>query len=395
MPGERQPGERQPGERQPGERQPGERQPGERQPGERQPGERQPGEPPPAERTAARLIRQALACSALGSPLYGGLLQHAARDLLEGGPTAAVLDGHLDVPARTALSLRMMGGVHALVLTGQAGDLARFYPSAGGTADAGPGADRAWAAFREVLAGQREAVRAWLGHPPQTNEVGRGAALAGALCHLVAQANYPVRLFEVGASAGLNLRADRFSITGPGVSFGDPASPVRMAGGWLGRPPPRVRLELIERIGGDLAPVDPVSDAGRLRLCAFVWADQLARFDRLRGACDLAEQVPVVLRTESADETIARIKPEPGTWTVLWHSVMRQYLDEEQNARLDAGAAAIGAAATAVARFAHVSLELVRRSADTPVELATWPGGRYRPLGTAPPHGIPVTWAAA
>src|SRR5208282_708278 len=124
----------------------------------------------PAQATARRLRRQAVACQHLGSPLYAGLLDHAADDLLASGPTAAVLDGYLDAPWRSALALRMLGGVHALVLTGQAPELAAFYPSAGGTADPGPASARAWAAARRVLAGQREAVRAWLDRPPQTNE---------------------------------------------------------------------------------------------------------------------------------------------------------------------------------------------------------------------------------
>jgi hypothetical protein len=346
------------------------------------------------ERTAQRFILQALACEGLGSPLYAGLLRHAAGDLLAGGPTAQVLDGHLDDPGRTALALRMLGGVHALVLTGHASELARFYPSAGGTAGAGPGAGLAWPAMRDVLAAHRDEVRSWLGHPPQTNEVGRGAALVGALGRLAAESRYPVRLFEVGASAGLNLRADQFRITGDGVSYGPPASPVQLTGGWQGRPPApaQVEIEVVQRTGGDLAPVDPVTPAGRLRLCSYVWADQADRFDRLRGACDLAAVVPAVLRAESADETIARITPERGTWTVLWHSIMRQYLDQEQNDRLDEAVAAIGATATAPAPFAHISLELVKGTPDSPVELTTWPGAHRQVLGTAPPHGVPVTW---
>ena len=89
-----------------------------------------------------------------------------------------------------------------------------------------------------MLDGQREEIRTWLDHPPQTNEVGRGAALAGALCHLVAQHDRPVRLVEIGTSAGLNLRADHFLITGAGVSYGPADSPVRMPEAWRGKPPP-------------------------------------------------------------------------------------------------------------------------------------------------------------
>jgi hypothetical protein len=347
-----------------------------------------------ASKTAGRFRRQAQACVALGSPLYAGLLDHAADDLLAGGPTRAVLEQFLPDPGNVALDLCLLGGVHALVLTGQAEELARFYPSAGGTADPGPNADLAWPALRRVLASQGDEVRAWLDHPPQTNEVGRGAVLVGALCLLAAEHDYPIRLHEIGASAGLNLRADQFRITGAGSSYGPRESPVQLIEGWLGSPPPVVPLKVIERVGGDLAPVDPVSDTGRLRLCAYVWADQVARLRRLRGACDLAAQTPAQLRTESAQQTVTALRPEPGTWTVLWHSIMRHYLDKPQNEALDAAIAELGAAATGSAPVAHVSLELIRGTADTPVELTTWPGGRTRRLGTALPHGVPVTWAA-
>ena len=114
------------------------------------------------------------------------------------------------------------------------------------------------------------------------------------------------------------------------------------------------------RTGGDLAPVDPVSDDGRLLLCAYVWADQVDRLERLRGACELAAKIPADLRQEPALATIAGLRPEPGTWTVLWHSIMRQYLDREEVRELSDGVAAIGAAATESARFAHVTLELAK-----------------------------------
>src|SRR5258708_2304128 len=83
---------------------------------------------------------------------------------------------------------------------------------------------------------------------------------------------------------------------------------------------------------------------------------------------------PAEMRTEPAGETISRVTLEPGTWTVLWHSIMRQYLSPEQKEAIDAGIEALGAQAAGSARFAHVSLELVRGTTDTPVELVTWPG---------------------
>jgi hypothetical protein len=348
----------------------------------------------PASRTARRLRRQGSACRQLGSPLYAGLLEHAADDLLAGGPTAEVLDGHLDDPWRSALALRMLGGVHALVLTGQAPELAVFYRSADGTADPGPGSADAWAALRRVLAGQRDEVRSWLGRPPQTNEVGRAAALLGGLRYIVAQAALPVRLVEVGASAGLNLRADHFHIPGEAGRFGDPSSPVVLTGGWQGQPPPAAEIEVIERTGGDHAPIDPVTPAGRLTLAAYLWPDQPDRLARLRGALTVAAAVPADLRRETAAQTLHRIALADGSWTVLWHSIVWQYFDEAQRAAVADGIAALGAAATPAARFGYLFLEPDRPTANGEclVSLTTWPGDDQRILGTAPPHGLPVSW---
>ncbi len=346
----------------------------------------------PTERTARLLRLQGAACRSLGSPLYAGLLDHAAADLLAGGPVAAVLDGHLTDPGPSAVALRMLGGAHALALSGRAPDLAACYPSAGGTVPP-EGSTRGWQALRHTLAEHRDELSTWLDHPPQTNEVGRAAALLGGLRQLAAEAQLPIHLIEVGASAGLNLRADHFCVPGDAGSYGDRSSPVLLTGGWQGSPPPAAEIEVISRTGGDLDPVDPLSAAGQLKLTAYVWPDQAGRLSRLRGALELAAQVPAELRRESASETLASAALTEGSWTVLWHSIFRQYLDAGQRADLATRIEALAATATASARFGYVYLE---QSRDGPckVALTTWPGGRWRVLGTSPAHGLPVHWSA-
>jgi hypothetical protein len=348
----------------------------------------------PTERTARLLRLQAAACRSLGSPLYADLLDHAAADLLAGGPVSAVLAGHLADPGPSALALRMLGGAHALALSGRAPTLAACYPSAGGTLTPEPGSPRAWAALRQTLTEHRAEIRTWLERPPQTNEVGRAAALLGGLRHLAAEAALPIHLIEVGASAGLNLRADHFCVPGDAGSFGDPASPVVLRGGWQGVAPPEAQVQVLSRTGGDLDPVDPVSAGGKLTLTAYVWPDQADRLERLRGALALAARVPAELRRESASETLAKTSLTDGCWTVLWHSIFRQYLNPEQRADMVARIEALAATATQTARFGYVYLE---QSRDGPckVALTTWPGGRWRVLGTAPAHGLPVHWHRA
>jgi hypothetical protein len=350
----------------------------------------------PEARTARLLRQQAVACAQLGSPLYEALLLHAADDLLAGGPTRRVLDSHLDDPGPSALALRMLGGVHALVLEGQVPDLAQFYPSAG---PADPSYDEAWTAFRTVLDERRDDVHGWLQRPPQTNEVGRGAALVGGLLHLCSQAQLPVRLVEVGASGGLNLRADRFRIDGDVGHYGEVSSPVNLGSAWLGVAPPEATIDIVERDGGDLDPVDVATDEGRLLLAAYVWPDQIERVRRLRGAFQIADQLPLTVRRESAEQTLARTALRDHSWTVVWHSVFRQYLTDEVQQALTERIESLASDTTNTKRLAHLMLEPMRgtewsRSTDFEflVAVQTWPGGQRRVLATAAPHGVPTTW---
>jgi hypothetical protein len=341
------------------------------------------------------LRQQAQACQELGSPLYRFLLDRVADDVEAGGPSGEVLRGHEDDPGPSALALRLMGGVHRLVLERQAPALAATYPSVGGNGD--PGA--AWTALREVLVEHRDELRGQLGHAPQTNEVGRSAALLGGLLHLAAGDRRPIRLVEIGASAGLNLRADRFRVELPdGRSTGPAASPVVLHDPWRGPVPPlEARLEVAERLGCDLAPIDPTTTEGRLRLTSYVWPDQADRLGRLRGALEVAAQVPATLEACGAADYLERLELRQGTTTLLWHSIMWQYLGADEQARAEARIESLGAQASDAAGFAHLAMEQRRPTPDAPheilVTLRTSPGGETRVLGRSTGHGIPTTWA--
>jgi hypothetical protein len=115
-----------------------------------------------------------------------------------------VLRGHEDDPGPSVLALRLMGAVHRLVLRGDAPRLAVHYPSAGGR----PG--DAWPPFAGILREHCDELRALVEHPVQTNEPGRCAALLGGFLEVARTTGLPLRLLEVGASAGLNLRFDRY-----------------------------------------------------------------------------------------------------------------------------------------------------------------------------------------
>ncbi|MFP5334591.1 MAG: DUF2332 domain-containing protein, partial [Actinomycetes bacterium] len=270
--------------------------------------------------------RQAEACADLGSPMYASLLDRCAADIEAEGVVPEVLAGHEDDPGPSVLALRLLGSVHRLVLERRAGDLATFYPSVGGTWEPGGG----WAAFRRLLEEHPDDVREWLGRPPQTNEVGRAGALMGGLLHL--RHRLPVRLFEIGSSGGLNLLADRFAYGDDrGDVFGDPTSAVHLGDAWRGRPlEPWPGLEVVERAGSDVMPVDVQTTEGRLTLTAYVWPDQAERLERLRGALAVARETPVEVRRSSARDFVGTLALRAGAATVLWHSVMWQYLDDAE-----------------------------------------------------------------
>jgi len=169
-------------------------------------------------------------CAGSGSPMYGELFELVATDVEAGGVFASVLSGHEDDPSRHAVPLRLLGGLHRLVLDGRAAGLRRWYPSTGGTWDAGS----AWPEILDTAENHSGSLRAALGQPPQTNEVGRSAALIGGLLRVNREFGYPVKLFEIGTSAGLNLRADLYHYRFSDSQWGPADSPVIIDDAWQG-----------------------------------------------------------------------------------------------------------------------------------------------------------------
>ncbi|MDQ3529053.1 MAG: DUF2332 domain-containing protein [Actinomycetota bacterium] len=337
---------------------------------------------------------QAAACAHLGSPLYAELLRRAADDVRADGPTWDVLTAHASRDPGDAMGLRLMAAVHRLVLTGAAPALAAHYPSVGGST----GTQGAWDAFRTVLVEHRDTLLESVGRPCQTNEVGRSATLAPAFLYLAATTGLPLRLLEVGASAGLNLRWDHYryaddSPGGPG--WGDPASAVRITGTWqLPAALTGVTPDIAERRGCDPRPIDPTSEVGRLSAMAPVWADQCHRFGRLRGALTIAERVPATVDAAGVRDWLPRRldAAAPGSTTVVFHSVVWQYLGSEDQAALRDGLAAAGRRAAPAAPLAWLRMEPEADALAFVVRLTRWPGGAEQVLAVSGPHGPPVRW---
>jgi len=340
-----------------------------------------------------RLRLQASHCLRLGSPLYAGLLQRAAGDAEEGGPVAALLRGHEGDPVNSMLALRLMGAVHRRVLEGALPDLEPFYLSSGvpydriadkkNTADG----EAAWPAFRRALAEDAEALRQLLDRPVQTNEVGRCAALLPGFLAVARETGMSLRLLEVGASAGLNLRWDRYRYEAEGFSWGDPASSVRLDFQIEGELPRSAEVTVAERRGCDRSPIDPTSEDGRLTLLSYIWPDQAHRVERVRAALDLAAEVPVVIdRAGAADWAGSQLaERREGVATVVFHSIVMQYLDKEERRRFEVRMRGAGERADAAAPLAWLRMEPAGERAE--VRLAIWPDGEDRVIARAGYHG--------
>ena len=334
-----------------------------------------------------------LACSGMGSPFYADLLERMADDVLAGGPVGRFLGDQLDTSYEEAVPLRFLGGVHRLVLSGRAPELAARFPSVGGDGDAGA----AWPVLCSVLDTDADAVHDALTRPPQTNEVGRSAALVGGFLVVARDTGLPLRVLEVGSSAGLNLRFDRYWYESDGTGYGDAASPVRFAGLWEeGQPPFGAPITIAERRGCDRDPIDARSEDGRLTLLSYVWPGQTERFTMLRAALDVARDVPVAIDRADIPDWLARRldEPAPDRATVVFHSIVWQYLTDTERATAEEALATAGQRATGDAPLAWLRLEPSADLTHTELRVTTWPGGEERLLARCHYHLGPMQWVA-
>ena len=344
----------------------------------------------------AVFAQQGAWCRALGSPLTGLLCELAGCRLDRSTRIGRrILDwpNHADLRS-DALPLRLAGGLHALVRRGHLPALARLYPP-----HPAPDVEVLW---REVAAALGEAgdeLEPWLARPPQTNEVARAAALMAGLLVVTARTGLPLALYELGASAGLNLMLDRYAYQLGSLLTGVEGSPVRLAPSWDGQAPPATTVRIQHRHGVDLHPLDVTKAVDRERLLAYIWADQAERLARTEAAIAIAAAEPPPLdRGDAADWLEAQLDPAPrdGFVRVLMHSIAFQYFPPATRQRIIAHVAQVGAAATGQAPLAWLSYEMQPApSIQAALSLRLWPGGQEQILATGDPHGVKLSWVMA
>ena len=337
--------------------------------------------------------RQAIACSSLGSPFTARLCRALAEVLVPSSATGSFLlslTGDLG-PSGLSLPLRLCGALHNLVLAGADRKLSSVWPPQGKWEELDD------ASFRREIAGalQRNdaAIARFVRSVPQTNEIRRSAVLLPALYLISARyRGLPIRLLEVGASAGLNLLPDCYFLKAGDAVLGNEESAVRLEPEWRGEQPDSTcPPNIVSRRGCDLKPVDISNEEAQLRLLSYIWPDQPERLALCREAIRTAAELmlPVPEAADAADwlENVL-LEPQKDTVTVVQHTIAWQYLPEAARLRGEAAIRKAGEAATWDAPLARIAMEADDTGRDgAAVTLTLWPGGTVYDLGRADFHG--------
>ena len=259
----------------------------------------------------------------------------------------------------------------------------RRVPGAGrGVADARPNplgdVDEAYARLQEMFEDPPPVVLDALTRDPQTNEVGRSAALAVGSRPIGRATGSPdpaVRDREQrGAQPARSTRTSATAVGAHGVrrlAVAVRRRLVHVPGRLPGATP------IVERRGCDIHPIDATSvgrrgDVDVVRVARPVRTPRPASTGRWRSHATCRSTID----TESADVWVERhVVTEPGTATVLMHSVMWQYMPDAVQRRITATLHDRGARATR-RRAARVGLDGAGPAAVTmDLSLTLWPGG--------------------
>jgi len=335
---------------------------------------------------------QAKDCAANGSDFTARLLTLASAWMAEDNPIAARLSAWPAYGKLDAVPLRFTGAVHALALSGKlpamAAELDKLQSS--GKLDA----DHLWPEITAAIEQNSQFVDRFLDSPPQTNEVGRSAVLMASAQEISRKIDLPIHLLEAGASAGLNLNFARYNYHLGEGKFGDQTSTLTLAPKWSGPTPPHTVVNVASHQSCDASPLDLADRDEVLRLRSYIWADQSARATRLTAAIEIAKTHPVSVSRATIGNWLEDVlkAPRQGQLTMLYHTIVWQYLPAYEVALAEARIREAGDRATKTAPFARVAMEWVPAISAADVKLTLWPGGTTHLLGHAHAHGQWIEW---
>jgi hypothetical protein len=267
--------------------------------------------------------------------------------------------------------LRLLGGLHYLVLAGQAG-------------------------WDDPLAEHRDFLREFVAtQGVQTNEVQRSWVLVPLLLRVAQRTGADsVDLVELGPSAGLNLVWDRYRCVYEAGEWGPEDAPLHLTGEERRQVPLELlarRLQVRGRVGIDRAPIDVTTEEGARLLRCFVWAGQDDRLDRLDRTIEaLRADPPRLIRGDFVDQLpqVLAAQPHDGL-TVVFQTATLGYVGGEGRARVRAALEEAGSERA----LAFVSTGKPRTEKDSwGLRIVYWPGGEREFAGHADFHGSWLKW---
>ena len=261
----------------------------------------------------------------LDSPTYAALAAGVAGD----GELLALAAGRQrGQPAPNML----FGAVQYLLLQGVEHPLAAHYPILSG-AERPPG--EAFPLFRAFCLEHREAVGELVAtRRTQTQVVRRCTCLLPAFGLVYREAEAPLALIDVGASAGLNLNFDRYAYryrrAGSEVQrWGTGAARVELEADLRGPgtpPAPPRNIPVASRDGIDLNPIDLADPDELLWLRALIWPEHVERHAQLVDAAAELKHSPVRLHRGDASRDLPDLLERvPAEVALVVYSTIAMY----------------------------------------------------------------------
>ncbi len=267
--------------------------------------------------------------------------------------------------------LRLLGGLHYLVLAGEA-------------------------SWDDPLEEHRVFLTEFVASQGvQTNEVQRSWVLLPLFLRVAQRTGArEVDLVELGSSAGLNLVWDRYRYVYEAGEWGGGDARLTLSAeekkpvpGDLLALQPRVR----DRIGVDRNPIDVTTDEGARLLKCFVWAGQTERLERLDRAIEsLRADPPELMRGDIAKElpgVLAARRSE--ALTLVFETATLGYLPEEGIERVRSAIDEAGASGN----LAFVATGRGRTGdKHWGLRIVYYPGAEREFAGEADYHGAWLDW---
>jgi hypothetical protein len=209
-------------------------------------------------------------------------------------------------------------------------------------------------------------------------------------------------IFEIGASAGLNMAFDQHFYQTESWQWGDPGSNLSFKPNWSGNAPPLGPLKIQQHSACDLSPIDLASQKDRL--LSYVWPDQIERMQRTIGAISYAADRSLKIERSEASEWLLdqwllkqRLLESSGEQTVqrprvFFHSIIWQYFNRMQKADFRANMNKLANQASNSSPLIWMRLEPAADKQHAELTITVWPGQSEHHLADSGFHGEWVRW---